>query len=377
MAIRSENDAGRAARDSCAIRIAATGDIHLGPRRRPGALGRGVRRAARPGRPRPARRRPHHARRARAGGDGRRGRAAARRRPGPGRARQPRLARQPARRGRRRARGGRRDRRARARPPRARALRRRGRHRRLQGLRRRLRRRAHPRLRGAADARGLRGVDAGGGRAGRRAAARSRSARSASPCCTTRRSPRRWRASAPTSGRSWARTGSPRRCASTTRTSCCTGTPTRARFAGALGEVPVYNVSVPVLGEDFWVFEMTGAAADALRGALSGNLLPCRKRGPPVRRALREGRNGRPATRRRSAHALHGHRQGQRRLRGRRDAEHRGARRDGEVQRGARERRHHARGRGAAPQLGRRPRALRRGGPLDGRRRPVRRDARS
>jgi Icc-related predicted phosphoesterase len=30
-------------------------------------------------------------------------------------------------------------------------------------------------------------------------------------------------------------------------------------FAGALGEVPVYNVSVPVLGEDFWVFEMSGA----------------------------------------------------------------------------------------------------------------------
>jgi uncharacterized protein len=30
-------------------------------------------------------------------------------------------------------------------------------------------------------------------------------------------------------------------------------------FAGKLGEVPVYNVSVPVLGEDFWVFEMTGA----------------------------------------------------------------------------------------------------------------------
>jgi Icc-related predicted phosphoesterase len=29
-------------------------------------------------------------------------------------------------------------------------------------------------------------------------------------------------------------------------------------FEGALGEVPVYNVSVPVLGEDFWVFEMTG-----------------------------------------------------------------------------------------------------------------------
>jgi uncharacterized protein len=30
-------------------------------------------------------------------------------------------------------------------------------------------------------------------------------------------------------------------------------------FEGALGDVPVYNVSVPVLGEDFWVFEMTGA----------------------------------------------------------------------------------------------------------------------
>ena len=30
-------------------------------------------------------------------------------------------------------------------------------------------------------------------------------------------------------------------------------------FRGALGEVPVFNVSVPVLGEDFWVFELTGA----------------------------------------------------------------------------------------------------------------------
>ena len=31
-------------------------------------------------------------------------------------------------------------------------------------------------------------------------------------------------------------------------------------FAGRVGDVPVYNVSVPVLGEDFWVFELTGAA---------------------------------------------------------------------------------------------------------------------
>jgi Icc-related predicted phosphoesterase len=29
-------------------------------------------------------------------------------------------------------------------------------------------------------------------------------------------------------------------------------------FEGRIGEVPVYNVSVPVLGEDFWVFEMAG-----------------------------------------------------------------------------------------------------------------------
>jgi len=31
-------------------------------------------------------------------------------------------------------------------------------------------------------------------------------------------------------------------------------------FAGKVGEVPVYNVSVPVLGEDWWVFEMSGDA---------------------------------------------------------------------------------------------------------------------
>jgi uncharacterized protein len=31
-------------------------------------------------------------------------------------------------------------------------------------------------------------------------------------------------------------------------------------FAGRLGEVPVYNVSVPVMGEDWWVFEMSGDA---------------------------------------------------------------------------------------------------------------------
>ena len=32
-------------------------------------------------------------------------------------------------------------------------------------------------------------------------------------------------------------------------------------FAGAIGEVPVYNVSVPVIGRDFCVFELAGATA--------------------------------------------------------------------------------------------------------------------
>jgi uncharacterized protein len=30
-------------------------------------------------------------------------------------------------------------------------------------------------------------------------------------------------------------------------------------FEGRIGEVPVYNVSVPVMGQDFWVFELSGA----------------------------------------------------------------------------------------------------------------------
>src|SRR5436305_1653004 len=31
-------------------------------------------------------------------------------------------------------------------------------------------------------------------------------------------------------------------------------------FEGRLGGVPVFNVSVPVIGRDFWVFELTGSA---------------------------------------------------------------------------------------------------------------------
>ena len=30
-------------------------------------------------------------------------------------------------------------------------------------------------------------------------------------------------------------------------------------FEGRVGEVPVYNVSVPVLGQDFWTFSLSGA----------------------------------------------------------------------------------------------------------------------
>jgi uncharacterized protein len=29
-------------------------------------------------------------------------------------------------------------------------------------------------------------------------------------------------------------------------------------FEGRIGEVPAYNVSIPVIGEDFWIFELTG-----------------------------------------------------------------------------------------------------------------------
>ena len=101
--------------------------------------------------------------------------------------------------------------------------------RRLQGVRRRLRRRAHPGLRRAADARGLRRVDARG-RGARRGAARDRALPVPDRAAALRADHRdAARASAPTSGRSSAPTGSRRRCASTIPTSSCTATPTPAR----------------------------------------------------------------------------------------------------------------------------------------------------
>ena len=30
-------------------------------------------------------------------------------------------------------------------------------------------------------------------------------------------------------------------------------------FEGRVGDVPVFNVAVPVIGRDFWVFELTAA----------------------------------------------------------------------------------------------------------------------
>jgi hypothetical protein len=29
---------------------------------------------------------------------------------------------------------------------------------------------------------------------------------------------------------------------------------------GAIGEVPAFNVSAPVMGQDFWIFELSGVA---------------------------------------------------------------------------------------------------------------------
>jgi Icc-related predicted phosphoesterase len=38
------------------------------------------------------------------------------------------------------------------------------------------------------------------------------------------------------------------------------------RFLGHIGEVPVYNVSVPVLGRDYWLFEVGGEPGASLHG---------------------------------------------------------------------------------------------------------------
>src|SRR4051794_33412507 len=64
------------------------------------------------------------------------------------------------------------------------------------------------------------------------------------------------------------------------------------RFEGAIGNVPVYNVSVPVMERDFWVFEVAGlqrstapvhyahSAAERLAGPWTVELVgPTRRRG--------------------------------------------------------------------------------------------------
>ena len=136
-----------------------------------------------------------------------------------------------------------------------RGRRRRGRRRRREGLRRRLPRLAPAGLRRAAAARGL-----------RRDHARGRGARRglrAIALCPLRivllhyapDARRRWSASPRRSGRSSAPTGWPRRSPSTSRPRPARPRP-RGHFEGRIGTVPVLNVSVPVLGRDFWELEL-------------------------------------------------------------------------------------------------------------------------
>ena len=270
-----ERTARRGAARECAIRIAADG--RHPPRPAPSdeeRWARGVRRAARPRRPRPARRRPDHARRARAGGDGRARRCArsadvpvlavlgnhdwhANRRDEVVAALRE---------------GG--DRRARARAPRARA-------------------RAAPRS-AIAGCKGFVGGFDGAHmpdfgeplHARRSTPSRSREAEALDAGAARDRAvPVPDRAAAlradhrDAGGRAHRhlavpRHGPPGRAAARAPPGPrpARARPRRARSPGALGDVPVYNVSVPVLGEDFWVFEMTGAAADAVRGALGADL---------------------------------------------------------------------------------------------------------
>ena len=77
--------------------------------------------------------------------------------------------------------------------------------------------------------------------------------------CTTRRYATRWPASPRACSPSSAPDGSPSRCCTTAPTSPCTATRTRARSEGSVaGLVPVYNVAVPVMKRDFWLFELRG-----------------------------------------------------------------------------------------------------------------------
>ena len=69
---------------------------------------------------------------------------------------------------------------------------------------------------------------------------------------------RRWRASGARSGRSSAPTAWPRRSSSTTPTWSCTATPTRAPSRAAWARCRSTTSPCPVMGEDWWVFELAG-----------------------------------------------------------------------------------------------------------------------
>ena len=90
-----------------------------------------------------------------------------------------------------------------------------------------------------------------------RASRRSRRARCASRCCTTRRSPPRSRASPSRSGPTWAPIGWPGRSPQHEPDLVLHGHAHAGTFEGRIGDVPVYNVSVPVMRQPFWVFELT------------------------------------------------------------------------------------------------------------------------
>ena len=67
------------------------------------------------------------------------------------------------------------------------------------------------------------------------------------------------------------------------------------RLRGTIGDVPVYNVSVPVMQRDFWLFELTGAVAEerARRDARHGVIGQVRHngRGPVAQRSEQRTHN--------------------------------------------------------------------------------------
>ena len=125
-----------------------------------------------------------------------------------------------------------------------------------EGLRRRIPRVAPARLRRTTVARRLLRDHARRAGARPRACARSRCARRASCCCTTRRPSRRIVGEPPGI---WGYLGTDRLAppiAEHEPDLVLHGHAHAGTFEGAIGKVPIYNVSVPVIARDFWLFEL-------------------------------------------------------------------------------------------------------------------------